>query len=82
MEKPFISNRQYVLLSSPLKNRQCYLNKLFPEKLLKVTAVVVGQLSSPRSRTETKLLEKKELRFSPGDCAIPLKFFLSPRPPG
>jgi len=68
VEKPFISNRQYVLLSSPLKNRQCYLNKLFPEKLLKVTAVAVGQFSSPRSSAETKLWEKKELLFSPANC--------------
>lgn len=78
MEKPFISNRQYVPLSSPLKNRQCYLNKLFPEKLLKVTAVAGGQVSSPRSRTETKLAERKELPFSPADGAVPLEFVLSP----
>lgn len=79
--KPFISNRQYVLLSPPLKNRQCYLNKLFPEKLLKVTAGAPGQLSSPRSWTETKLLEREKLPFSPADGAIPLRFLRSPQPP-
>lgn len=81
VEKPFISNRQYVLLSPPLKNRQCYLNKLFPEKLLKVTAGAPGQLSSPRSRTETKLLEREELPFSAAVSATPLRFLLSPQPP-
>lgn len=80
VEKPFISSRQYVLLSPPLKNRQCYLNKLFPEELLKVTAGVPGQLSSPRSPTETKLLEREKLPFGPADSAIPLRFLLSPPP--
>lgn len=80
VEKPFISNRQYVLLSPPLENRQCYLNKLFPEKLLKVTAGAPGQLSSPRSRTETKLLEREKLPLSPAVGAIPLRFLLSPQP--
>lgn len=81
VEKPFISNRQSVLLSSPLKNRQCYLNKLFPEKLLKVTAGAPGQLSSPRSQTETKLLEREKLPFIPAVGAIPLRFLLSPQLP-
>lgn len=81
MEKPLIRSRQYALLSSPLKNRQCYLNKLFPEKLLKVTAGAVGQLSSPRSPTETMLSGKEELLFHPADRAVPLQSFLSPEPP-